>query len=121
MDRTRPHGKVVGIDLIPAQPPKGVSTFQGDFLSPMVQRLVKDFILQSSNKHALASEKRSTSQPDKLDPSEEEIARPSYIELRRQNQASPDAEAEQTGMVDVCSQTPFIPLTMNSIDIARLF
>ncbi|KAM4065939.1 ftsJ-like methyltransferase [Hirsutella rhossiliensis] len=46
VERTRPHGHVVGIDLIPAQPPRGVATFQGDFLSPMVQRLVKDFILR---------------------------------------------------------------------------
>ncbi|KHN96170.1 Ribosomal RNA large subunit methyltransferase E [Metarhizium album ARSEF 1941] len=43
-ERTRPHGSVVGIDLIPAQPPRGVATFQGDFLSPGVQRLVKEFI-----------------------------------------------------------------------------
>ncbi|POR36106.1 rRNA methyltransferase 2, mitochondrial [Tolypocladium paradoxum] len=48
MERTRPHGKVVGIDLIPAQPPRGVATFQGDFLSPAVQALVKDFIARTA-------------------------------------------------------------------------
>ncbi|PQK13373.1 hypothetical protein BB8028_0004g03040 [Beauveria bassiana] len=47
LDRTRPGGKVIGIDLIPAEPPKGVATFQGDFLSPDVQRMVKDFIHQT--------------------------------------------------------------------------
>lgn len=47
MDRTRPRGKIIGIDLIPAEPPKGVATFQGDFLSPDVQKMVKDFISQS--------------------------------------------------------------------------
>ncbi|TQV93887.1 cell division cycle protein [Cordyceps javanica] len=47
LERTRPGGKVVGIDLIPAEPPKGVATFQGDFLSPGVQRMVKDFIYQT--------------------------------------------------------------------------
>ncbi|TWU71671.1 2' O-ribose methyltransferase [Metarhizium rileyi] len=43
-ERTRPHGRVVGIDLIPAQPPRGVATFQGDFLSPRVRALVREFL-----------------------------------------------------------------------------
>ena len=37
MDRTHPNGRVVGIDIIPAQPPRGVSTLQGNFLSSAVQ------------------------------------------------------------------------------------
>lgn len=32
-DRTSPNGRVIGVDVIPAQPPKGVSTIQGNFLS----------------------------------------------------------------------------------------
>lgn len=47
IDRTRPGGKVIGIDLIPAEPPKGVATFQGDFLSLGVQKMVKDFIRET--------------------------------------------------------------------------
>lgn len=44
VDRTAPDGRVVGIDVIPAQPPKGVSTLQGNFLSPTVQEEVKRFL-----------------------------------------------------------------------------
>ncbi|KAL8676666.1 MAG: hypothetical protein Q9186_006837 [Xanthomendoza sp. 1 TL-2023] len=44
VDRTSPHGRVVGIDVIPAQPPAGVSTIQGNFLSPAVQDEVKKFL-----------------------------------------------------------------------------
>lgn len=44
IDRTFPHGRVLGIDVIPAQPPKGVSTIQGNFLSPAVQDEVKRFL-----------------------------------------------------------------------------
>ena len=44
MDRTRPNGLVLGIDVIPAQPPQGVSTIQGNFLSPAVQDEVKKFL-----------------------------------------------------------------------------
>ena len=44
MDLTKPRGRVLGIDLLPVQPPKGVSTIQGDFLSPDVQAEIKSFL-----------------------------------------------------------------------------
>lgn len=44
VDRTAPNGRVVGIDIIPAQPPKGASTIQGNFLSRTVQEEVKNFL-----------------------------------------------------------------------------
>ncbi|KAI9782668.1 MAG: 2' O-ribose methyltransferase [Peltula sp. TS41687] len=44
VDRTAPDGRVIGIDVIPAQPPKGASTIQGNFLSPSVQAEVKRFL-----------------------------------------------------------------------------
>lgn len=37
VERTKPHGRVLGIDIIPAQPPKGASAIQGDFLSAGIQ------------------------------------------------------------------------------------
>lgn len=46
IERTRPHGVVVGIDLIPAQPPRGVTSIQGDFLSPQVRKLVRDVVVE---------------------------------------------------------------------------
>jgi len=45
VERTKPNGRIIGIDIIPAQPPKGVSTIQGNFLSPSVQSEVKRFLL----------------------------------------------------------------------------
>ncbi|RMZ74929.1 hypothetical protein DV737_g5595, partial [Chaetothyriales sp. CBS 132003] len=44
VDLTQPAGRVLGVDLIPAQPPKGVNTIQGDFLSPAVQAEIKNFL-----------------------------------------------------------------------------
>jgi 21S rRNA (uridine2791-2'-O)-methyltransferase len=46
-DQTSPEGRVIGIDIIPAQPPRGVSTIQGNFLSPAVQNEVKEFLRDS--------------------------------------------------------------------------
>lgn len=42
--RTAPNGRVVGIDIIPAQPPRGVSTIQGNFLSPAIQAEVRAYV-----------------------------------------------------------------------------
>ena len=39
---------MIGIDVIPAQPPKGVSTIQGNFLSAAVQTEVKNFLRDPS-------------------------------------------------------------------------
>ncbi|KAJ8059890.1 hypothetical protein OCU04_011514 [Sclerotinia nivalis] len=44
VERTKPGGRILGIDIIPAQPPKGVSTIQGNFLSAGVQESVKKFL-----------------------------------------------------------------------------
>jgi len=44
VERTKPNGRIIGIDIIPAQPPKGVSTIQGNFLSTEVQNEVKHFL-----------------------------------------------------------------------------
>lgn len=88
MDRTRPNGKVIGIDLIPAQPPKGVATFQGDFLSPKVQNMVKKFISKSV---------AVSGPPDSSPGSEHEekgiTDQPSYIDLgRHASQPFPESD-----------------------------
>ncbi|KAH6667015.1 FtsJ-like methyltransferase-domain-containing protein [Plectosphaerella plurivora] len=56
VERTKPTGRVVGIDLIPAQPPKGVSTIQGNFLSPDVQSMVKQFLKASASRNGAQQE-----------------------------------------------------------------
>jgi 21S rRNA (uridine2791-2'-O)-methyltransferase len=108
VERTRPNGRVIGIDLIPAQPPRGVATFQGDFLSPVVQEMVKSFILESHQHPPVGQE------IEKADSSgtEEGIAidRPSYLDMERHTgQNEPPAsgpEASSKRIVDVCQFPP---------------
>ncbi|OAA54086.1 cell division protein [Niveomyces insectorum RCEF 264] len=57
LERTKPAGRILGIDLIPAQPPRGVSTIQGNFLSPSVRTMVRDF-LATSAPAAMAAKQR---------------------------------------------------------------
>lgn len=45
IDMVRPGlGRVVGVDIIPVVPPKGVNGLQGDFLSPDTQSRVRDLL-----------------------------------------------------------------------------
>lgn len=41
-------GRVVGVDVIPVAPPKGVNGLQGDFLSPHTQERVRDLLRDES-------------------------------------------------------------------------
>lgn len=43
-NRVGESGRVVGIDVIPAQPPRGVSALQGNFLSEAVQERMREFV-----------------------------------------------------------------------------
>lgn len=44
VNKTSPGGRVVGIDMIPAQPPRGASAIQGDFLSPHTREQVRAYV-----------------------------------------------------------------------------
>ncbi|KAF2227945.1 FtsJ-like methyltransferase-domain-containing protein [Elsinoe ampelina] len=44
VSRTRPGGRVVGVDVIPAMPPRGASSIQGNFLSEEVRGEVRRFV-----------------------------------------------------------------------------
>lgn len=45
VSKTSPGGRVVGIDVIPAQPPRGANALQGNFLSPEIREEVRKFVL----------------------------------------------------------------------------
>ncbi|KAK4239941.1 hypothetical protein C8A03DRAFT_42483 [Achaetomium macrosporum] len=104
LDRTAPNGRVVGIDIIPAQPPRGVSTIQGNFLSPGVQGMVKQFLLEGE-KRRLATKAAARKAEGKkgmegeqgggADKADEVADRPSYIEMERM--AARESDAERPG------------------------
>lgn len=43
---------MVGIDVVPSQPPRGVSTLQGDFLSPTIREEMRRFVQEPMNGRA---------------------------------------------------------------------
>ncbi|KAI1196918.1 23S ribosomal RNA methyltransferase [Nemania serpens] len=102
LDRTRPNGHVVGIDIIPAQPPKGVSTIQGNFLSPAVQNMVKEYLIEFA-------QPRSTPDREVRDvevPEDREFViteKPSYIDAERAESIDSDYETSPADekLVDV--------------------
>lgn len=134
VERTKPSGRVVGIDILPAQPPKGVATIQGNFLSPGVQALVKHFLAEQAARRpsrtvaAPALEPGSDAEGAAATVPEGEEAegnlvadRPSYIDLEREAShegAAPGSEEDSRRLVDVslarCAIISEEPLSLNS-------
>ncbi|CAH0059284.1 unnamed protein product [Clonostachys solani] len=81
---TKPDGLIVGIDLLPAQPPTGVTAFQGDFLSPMVQKLVKDCILHLQDRRQLSRLEPESKANTPEDARQHDLEPQSYIDMERQ-------------------------------------
>lgn len=122
-DATAPNGVVVGIDLIPAQPPRGVTSIQGDFLSPRVRALVKDVLVEQVRRKerdrrerqqvdppAAAAANSASEQVDAISEGAEAEGsvvtdQPSYIDQEKQAtqdiEAATGAEEEGQRMVDV--------------------
>lgn len=95
MDRTFPNGRVLGIDIIPAQPPKGVSTMQGNFLSPAVQEEVKKF-LRESDRGRLKQEPSFIAEDGEDQMTEEDLEESSrsYLELEKRAEVGSSSQAD---------------------------
>lgn len=61
---TKPSGRVLGVDIIPAQPPRGVSTIQGNFLSRDVQASIRAFLRDPNRGRAMRPEVYTDVDPD---------------------------------------------------------
>lgn len=98
MDRTSPNGRVLGIDIIPAQPPKGVSTIQGNFLSPAVQEEVKRF-LRESDRGRVKQEPSFIAEDGEDQMTEEDLEQSSrsYLELEKRAEVGSSSEADPAG------------------------
>ena len=110
VERTKPSGRVVGIDILPAQPPKGVSTIQGNFLSPVVHAMVKEFLVESDQRRRTQKDAGSGAKdgesPEAIDPEASETAGDvtepaSYLEMeRRASHVTSDSESAESTAKD---------------------
>ncbi|KAF7894873.1 hypothetical protein EAF00_006687 [Botryotinia globosa] len=108
--RTKPHGRILGIDIIPAQPPQGVSTIQGNFLSRRVQKSVKNFLLDPERGRPRRPLFTSPDDDDENDddPAPLDIAaaeQPSYIDFERHMDDNDGAEIHPTRSAPSQSQS----------------
>ncbi|GJC97976.1 ftsJ-like methyltransferase [Colletotrichum higginsianum] len=98
-ERTKPNGRILGIDIIPAQPPKGVSTIQGNFLSPDVQDMVKEHLSRAKSRRPSPPPLSEDEQDDESSAEDDGEASammedtPSYIDMERA--ASSEAAATE--------------------------
>ncbi|KAL1957130.1 hypothetical protein VTO42DRAFT_6273 [Malbranchea cinnamomea] len=111
-DLTKPNGRVVGVDIIPAQPPKGVSTIQGNFLSPRVQAYVQEFLRNPERGRVRAHLPSSSDRDDIQSPSENRyIERIScddkgYIDRQRETTALIEETGEIRDTVPTSNDSP---------------
>ncbi len=83
---TKPSGRVLGVDLIPAQPPRGVSTIQGNFLSPDVQASIRSFLRDPDRGRTLRPHVYTDLDPDHSgDVAIDAMATRGYIDRERQD------------------------------------
>ena len=95
MSRTQPRGRVIGIDIIPAQPPRGVSTIQGNFLDPAVQDNLRAYIRdphwgRPRRRTIVADPDSEDGTTDGMSIEDLEDAEKSYIDLERQTNVDTD-------------------------------
>ena len=96
-DRTSPNGRILGIDIIPAQPPKGVSTIQGNFLSQAVRDEVKQFLLDPNR--GRPKQQRFLTVPDGHEyATEEDLETTDYLQLERSADLSTGHDGIETSM-----------------------
>ncbi|KAI1878611.1 hypothetical protein JX265_002788 [Neoarthrinium moseri] len=119
-ERTKPNGRIVGIDLIPAQPPKGVSTIQGNFLSPQVQALVKEYLQEFAARKPATRPRSTVGSSDNADVDPEDVAnlirQASYIDAERAETAEhPLEDPHDAGrLVDVVLSDMSAPWSQTS-------
>lgn len=116
LERTKPGGHIIGIDLLPAQPPRGVSAVQGNFLSAAVRGVVKDFVRDSHHRRKTEARQKALD-PDVAVGAATEgygpvvTVGPGYLD--RETTALRDAKpgdvapADDERLVDVSFWTPF--------------
>ena len=96
MDRTSPGGRVIGIDVIPAQPPRGVSTIQGNFLSQSVQDEVKRFLQEPDRGRTRRQISLSSAADDDLVTEQDLVeSTMSYIEREKRAKQTRSTAAQQ--------------------------
>lgn len=108
-NRTHPNGRVVGIDILPAQPPKGVSTLQGDFLSPAIQAELRAYISDPDRgrprpRHTMVSRVDDAgTDSDESDVSSSAESERGYLEMERLNTQEPSAARTEESQDDLDS------------------
>jgi len=100
VSRTSPGGRVLGIDIIPAQPPRGASSIQGNFLSAEVQAEVRRYVRDPTLGRARAKVVMSKRGPDeaaedKEGATEEDVEAQSRGVLSLAQETRPQGDAEQ--------------------------
>ncbi|KIW63039.1 hypothetical protein PV04_09918 [Phialophora macrospora] len=113
IDLTQPRGRVLGVDLLPVQPPRGVSTIQGDFLSPDIQIEIKAFLRDPDRGRLRRSSLLDTSASGAIDQVALEEQATGYLERESHEKTLGDDEADHEHS-DKCADVVLSDMLMNT-------
>ncbi|EWC46511.1 hypothetical protein DRE_04234 [Drechslerella stenobrocha 248] len=95
--KTSPGGRVIGVDLLPAPPPKGASAIQGNFLNPAVQAMIRRYLSDPSRGRARTAQSLAPPKPPPIPslPGYEEVELPTSPELQLDDTVAPGYIAQE--------------------------
>lgn len=80
---TRPNGRVVGVDILPCRPPRGMSSIQGNFLSKAVQDELKVMLADPNSGKPISGKHAFKDEQNEVDKVEDLAEDNSYVNLER--------------------------------------
>lgn len=120
LDRTRPNSHVLGIDILPAQPPRGVSSVQGNFLSPAVQSIVRESLREADARRAALPKEPAQKEEEVQEAGSdreggeaagrgnEVVEKMSYLDMEKKEMRDLDGREDNDRVADV-HPSPFSP------------
>lgn len=109
LERTRPNSHVLGIDILPAQPPRGVSSVQGNFLSPAVQSIVRESLREAHARRAALPKEavaREEVEGGEAKGEDEVVERMSYLDMEKREMRDLEGGEDNGRVADVHSPPP---------------
>jgi 21S rRNA (uridine2791-2'-O)-methyltransferase len=130
-----PRGRVLGIDILPATPPKGVSSMQANFLSRRTHNAIISYLSDPDRGRRISlstpARKDDPEDAEALAAIEDALEPESYIDLEKrvlsadalQDQVGihRDIEATRPKLVDVVLSDMFVPLPTSGAYHARQY
>lgn len=108
LELTKPNGRVIGVDMLPVEPPMGVSAIQGNFLADEVQDQLRHVLQDQNAGRKSPGAKAFLSDEEIKDHIAEQSKREQQLAKSISEQEQPEHESQTVDVVlsDMCDIWP---------------